>query len=526
MMQVSTATTPLLEMRGISKYYGDLAANDRVDFSVRAREIHALLGENGAGKTTLMRILSGFAQPDAGEIRVDGRPVRIRGPQHAMSLSIGMVHQHWRLVERFTVAENLMLGHVGARDRRDFYRQIASISDRFGLKVRPNARVWELSLGERQRVEILRVLQRGARILVLDEPTAVLSPQETDQLFKSLREMVADGTAIVFISHKMKEVIRHCDRVTVMRRGRVVGERDGATATAAELADLTIGRVVAAQHRTAGAAALGAVALELDDVHALSDGERPALKGVSFALRGGEILGIAGVSGNGQKELADVCAGLRQPVAGTIRLNGSTVNRCGAASINRAGLSFVPEDRMGTGVCPDLGVADNLILRRPQNARFARYGVINWATVGHLAMEEARHFDIRLSDPWSPIRTLSGGNVQKVVLAREFSQAPKVLVAAQPTRGLDVAATEFVHTMLDAMRDRGGAVLLISDDLDEIIKLSNRFIVIYGGQVMAEFPPHASRELIGLAMTGAHARETETASARGSGFGAQAVHLS
>lgn len=433
--------------------------------------------------------------------------MRIRGPQHAISLGIGMVHQHWRLVERFTVAENLMLGHVMARDRRKLHRQIASISDRYGLKVRLDARVWELSLGERQRVEILRVLQRGARILVLDEPTAVLSPQETDQLFEALKEMVGEGKAIIFISHKMKEVMRHCDCITVMRRGRVVGERGGAIVTATELAELTIGRSLPAQPKAIRPVALGPTALEFDSVCTYSDGGRLALKDFSLALHGGEILGVAGVSGNGQKELADVCAGLRRASAGTVRLNGRDVKKKSASEVNRAGLSFVPEDRIGTGVCPDLGVAENLILRHPGRRPFARYGVMNWQAVGRSAEEKAKQFDIRLADLWRPIRWLSGGNMQKVVLAREFGDAPKVLVAAQPTRGLDVAATEFVHTMLEEMRCRGGAVLLISDDLDEIIKLSNRFIVLYGGEVMAEFEPEASREQIGLAMTGMHVRD-------------------
>jgi general nucleoside transport system ATP-binding protein len=498
---------PLLEMRGITKRYGDLLANDAVDFSVRAGEIHALLGENGAGKTTLMRILSGFTPADAGEIRLDGRPVRIRGPQDAMTLGIGMVHQHWRLVERFTVAENLALGHMAVRDRRELNRQIVGISEKFGLKVRPAARVWELSLGERQRVEILRVLQRGARILVLDEPTAVLSPREADHLLQVINEMAQQGNAIVFISHKMKEVIQHCHRITVMRSGKVVGERAGDTAMAAELAELIIGRSLPQMTREPRASALGSIALELDEVHALTDSDRPALRGVSIAVRSGEILGIAGVSGNGQKELADVCAGLRRPSAGSVRLNGRDITGARAAEVNRAGLSFVPEDRMGTGVCPDLAVAENLILRQPDRRPFARYGILNWPAVGQWAAQNAKQFDIRLVNPWVPIRWLSGGNMQKVVLAREFGAAPKVLVAAQPTRGLDVAAAEFVHSMLDTMRSRGGAVLLISDDLDEILKLSDRLIVLHAGEVMAEFGPHSSREQIGLAMTGMHAQQ-------------------
>jgi ABC-type uncharacterized transport system ATPase subunit len=492
----------LLEMRGITKRYGDLVANDAVDFSVRAGEIHALLGENGAGKTTLMRILSGFTTPDAGEIRIDRRSVRIRGPQDAMTLGIGMVHQHWRLVERFTVAENLMLGHVAARNRREFNRQIVAISEKFGLRVRPDAHVWELSLGERQRVEILRVLQRGARILILDEPTAVLSPQEADHLLQVVDQMAREGNAIVFISHKMKEVMQHCNRITVMRRGRVVGERAGESATAAEIAELTIGRALPQSARAPRTSALGPIALELDGVHASTDSDRPALRGASLTVCSGEILGIAGVSGNGQKELADVCAGLRRPSAGSVRLNGRDITGLPAAEVNRAGLSFVPEDRMGTGVCPDLAVAENLILRRPDRRPFARYGILNRSAVGRWAEQNAKQFDIRVANPWAPIRWLSGGNMQKVVLAREFGDTPKVLVAAQPTRGLDVAATEFVHALLDTMRRRGGAVLLISDDLDEILKLSDRLIVLHAGEVMGEFGPHSSREQIGLAMTG------------------------
>jgi simple sugar transport system ATP-binding protein len=504
-------------MRGITKRYVDLLANDDVNFSVRAGEIHALLGENGAGKTTLMRILSGFTVPDAGEIRIDRQRVHIRGPQDAMRLGIGMVHQHWRLVERFTVAENLMLGHVAARDQRNFRRQIVAISEQFGLKVSPDARVWELSLGERQRVEILRVLQRGARILVLDEPTAVLSPNETDHLLEVIEEMAGQGNAIVFISHKMKEVMRHCHRITVMRRGQVVGERDGKTATATELAELIIGQSVPQQTKTSRGTALGSVALRLNGVHALSDSGRAGLRGISLVVRGGEILGVAGVSGNGQKELADVCAGLRRPFAGTVELSGRDITRSTAAEINRAGLSFVPEDRMGTGVCPDMAVAENLILRQPSRPPFAHYGVVDWSEVGRWAAENAKKFNIRLPNPWIPIRWLSGGNMQKVVLAREFGDAPKVLVAAQPTRGLDLAATEYVHAMLDKMRGSGGAVLLISDDLDEILKLSDRLIVLHAGETMGEFEPESSRELIGLAMTGVQMHESGSGAEKLSG---------
>jgi ABC-type uncharacterized transport system ATPase subunit len=500
-------TTPLLEMRGITKRYGDLLANDAVDFSVRAGEIHALLGENGAGKTTLMRILSGFTTADAGEIRIGGQHVRIRSPHDAMSLGIGMVHQHWRLVERFTVAENLALGRLPLRDRRKFNRQIVAISEKFGLNVRPAARVWELSLGERQRVEILRVLQHGARIVVLDEPTAVLTPQETEHMMQVINEMARGGNAIVFISHKMKEVTQHCHRITVMRRGKVVGERAGETATAAELAELTIGRSLPQLAREPRTTKLGSIALELFEVHAVGDNDRPALRGVSLAVRSGEILGIAGVSGNGQKELADVCAGLRRTSAGSVHLNGRDITQLTAAEVNRAGVSFVPEDRMGTGVCPDLAVAENLILRRSNRRPFARYGVNNWTAVTRWAQQNVSQFDIRLANLWEPIRRLSGGNMQKVVLAREFGDSPKVLIAAQPTRGLDVAATEFVHSMLDSMRDRGGAVLLISDDLDEILKLSDRLIVLHAGEVMGEFGPRSSPEQIGLAMTGMHVHE-------------------
>lgn len=492
---------PYLETRAITKRYGDVAANDSVDFSVRAGEIHALLGENGAGKTTLMRILSGFVQPDSGTILLDGQPIRLQSPSHAMSLGIGMVHQHWRLVEKFTVADNLRLGNPFRGSNLDFKRQIEDISRHFGLKVRPDAYVWELSLGERQRLEILRVLQRGARTLILDEPTAVLSPQECVQLFDAVRQMAAEGNSIVLISHKMQDVMQWCDRITVLRRGRVVAERSPRDVTAAELAELTVGRAVHVAS-PARRSQPGDYALELEGVFVSGGGNMATLKDISFKIREGEILGVAGVSGNGQTELAEVCAGLVRPSRGRITLRGRDIKGLGAAAVNRAGLAYVPDDRVGTGICPNLGIDENLILRDPGRKAFTRWGLLDRRAILQWARQKSHDFDIVLPDLSGPIRRLSGGNMQKVVLARELSGDVKVLVAAQPIRGLDVAASEAVHTMMLDARDRGGAILLISDDLDEIAKLSDRIIVMHRGEIMAEMSPDASREKIGLAMTG------------------------
>jgi simple sugar transport system ATP-binding protein len=488
-------------MQEVTKRYGDFLANDGVNFSVGVGELHALLGENGAGKTTLMRILSGFTLPDSGEIRIKGQPIRIRGPVDAIRFGIGMVHQHWRLVERFTVLENLMLGNPAARNRAALRKDVDSLCQNFGLKVRLNAPVWQLSLGERQRVEILRVMQRGATILILDEPTAVLSPQETDQLFSILHEMVSGGTAVILISHKMSDVVRHCDRITVMRHGRIVGQRDGSGATASELAELMVGRSLPQkEYRRSGSA--GSVALELDNVDARTVDGRVALRGVNLKLHSCEILGVAGVSGNGQNELAEVCAGLHQPSSGHVKLKGRSVGGMWRSELSRAGLAFIPEDRMRSGVCPDLSVAENLILRSPGRPDIASFSLLKWPAIEQLTLHRAKEFDVRFSSPWAPVRWLSGGNIQKLILARELGQLPSVLIAAQPTRGLDVAATEFVHDMLRAMRDRGTAMLLISDDLDEVLELSDRLVVLYDGAVAGEFSPDASRHQIGLAMTG------------------------
>jgi general nucleoside transport system ATP-binding protein len=493
--------TAFIEMAEVTKRYGDFLANDRINFLVRGGELHALLGENGAGKTTLMRVLSGFTLPDSGQIRMNAEPIRIRSPADAIRIGIGMVHQHWRLVERFTVLENLALGNPAASDRATFRKKVDALCQRFGLKVRLNAPVWQLSLGERQRVEILRVMQRGATILILDEPTAVLAPQERDQLFSTLHEMVSGGTAVILISHKLGDVVRHCDRVTVMRQGRIVGQREGATATAAELAELMVGRSLR-QNPFRRSGLKGPVALELVNVEARTQDGRISLRGLNLTLCSGEVLGVAGVSGNGQKELAEVCAGLRQPSHGCVRLQGRGIGKMPPEELRRAGLSFIPEDRMGSGVCPDMSVAENLILRNPGRPDIASFGFLKWPAIERFTFDCAKRFDVRLSSAWTPVRWLSGGNIQKVILARELGQSPSILVAAQPTRGLDVAATEFVHDMLLAMRARGTAILLVSDDLDEILKLSDRLMVLYDGAVAGEFSPDSSRHEIGLAMTG------------------------
>jgi ABC-type uncharacterized transport system ATPase subunit len=490
-----------IETRDITKSFATTLACDAIDLKIYPGEIHALLGENGAGKTTLMRILSGFMRPDAGTILLDGEPIQLESPGDAMRLGIGMVHQRYRLIESFTVADNLLLGSSFDGRASAFYRHVEEIGKHFGIAVRPDAYVWELSDGERQRVEIVRVLQRGARILILDEPTGVLSPQECGELFGALKRMSAEGKSVVLISHKMEEVLEWCDRITVIRKGRKVLTKSATGVSAAELAEMTIGSEisVASSKRQLSP---GKVVLNFDGICASGAQPMSSLKDVSFILREREILGVAGLSGNGQTELAEVCAGLAQSSRGRIVLCGRDITSLGVATASAAGMAFIPEDRVGTGVCSNLGTDENLILRDLKNERFARWGLLDRDAIQAWAREKVSEFDIRLPDISGPIRRLSGGNMQKVVLARELSRPITVLVAAQPIRGLDVAAAEAVHRMILDARDRGAAVLLISEDLDEITKLSDRMIVMHRGEITAELLPDASREQIGLAMAG------------------------
>ena len=500
-----------VEMRGIVKRFPGVLANDHVDFDVQAGEIHALLGENGAGKTTLMKILYGMYQPDEGEIRINGQPVRIASPRDAIALGIGMVHQHFMLVETLTVAENVALGLPSSRglltDLDVVARRLRELGERYGLVVDPHAYIWQLSVGQQQRVEILKALYRGADVLILDEPTAVLTPQEVEELFAVMRQMAREGHGLVFISHKLHEVLAISDRITVLRDGRKIGTRPARETTKEELARWMVGREVRF-HLEKEPARPGPVLLELEDVHAESDRGTPALQGVSLQVRAGEILGLAGVSGNGQRELAQVVAGLRPVTRGRVRLLDQDVTEASPAARMDLGLAYIPEERMKDGLIQEFTVAENLILRDHHKPPFSRKGFLHWPTVYAHSRRLIQAFRIKTPSVKTPARYLSGGNLQKIVLARELAREPKVILAAQPTRGLDIGATEYVRERLLEQRTRGAAVLLISEDLDEILVLSDRIAVIYEGRIMAVMPrEEATVERLGLLMAGVEEKE-------------------
>jgi ABC-type uncharacterized transport system ATPase subunit len=503
----ASSAPPTVAMRGITKRFPGVLANDRVDFEAAAGEVHALLGENGAGKSTLSNILTGLYRPDEGEIFLNGRQVQFHAPRDALDAGIGMVHQHFRLVEPFTVAENVVLGDH-RREGRSFrlrpratQRRVAEISTRYSLYVDPRARVWQLSLGEQQRVEIVKALYREARVLILDEPTAVLTPQEADVLFETLREMAGEGRTVIFISHKLHEVMAVADRVTVLRGGRAVATVDSADATPHSLASLMVGRDFGPR-REAQPRESGDVVLELDDLRVAGDRGTDAVKGVSLDVRAGEIVAIAGVAGNGQRELAEAVAGVRTPSQGRVRVGGRVV-RGDPRSAIAAGVAYVPEDRLGTGLAPSLSIASNFALKSYRKPPSSRGPLLRLRAIRERAVELIRSHRISAPGPNTQARQLSGGNLQKVVLAREFSGSPRLLVAASPTRGLDVGAIETVHAYLrDAAAD-GVGVLLISEDLDEILALADRIAVMYEGAIRGEFAAaSADLEQIGLMMAG------------------------
>jgi simple sugar transport system ATP-binding protein len=501
------AAPPLaVEMRGIVKRFPGVVANDGVDFDLRAGEVHALLGENGAGKSTLMNILDGLYAPDAGTVSVSGRPVEFRSPADAIGAGLGMVHQHFALVPTMTVTENILVGLPAPRFRIDmdrYHDEVADLARRHGLTVHPRSRLWQLSVGEQQRVEILKLLYRGARILVMDEPTAVLAPQETDELFGTLRAMVEDGASIVFISHKLGEVARIADRITVMRRGRVTAAGvPAAGATPRELARLMVGRDVLEEIERSPFEP-GPVLLSVRDVEADGDRGLPALRGLSLDVRAGEILGIAGVAGNGQTELAEVLTGLRPCRAGQVlAADAEVTNRPPRESIRR-GIAHVPEDRTGVGSAPNLSVTDNLIMKSYREAPIAKGWAIDARTARQLAEELRAGYEIAAPSVDVEARLLSGGNLQRLILAREIEAKPRIMVAVQPTRGLDVGAIEAVHRLLLAQRGAGAATLLISEDLDEILALADRVAVIFEGRIVGLFEaPEADVAEIGLLMTG------------------------
>ena len=501
-----------VSLTGITKRFPGVLANDGVDFQAAEGEVHALLGENGAGKSTLSNILTGLYRPDEGEIVVYGNPVSFASPRDALDLGIGMVHQHFRLVPPFTVAENVILGdHRGEGKRfmvhpRRIERRVADLGRRYRIVVDPRARVWQLSLGEQQRVEILKALYREARILILDEPTAVLTPQEASSLFETLRVMADEGRTIVFISHKLHEVKAVSDRVTVLRDGKNVATIATAEATQRSLAALMVGREVAGTARVPRELWVGEPVLELDHLSALGDRGGDALRDVSLTLNAGEIVGVAGVAGNGQRELAETVTGMRPPSSGTVSAHGRRLRGGDAREAIRAGIAHVPEDRLHTGVAPSLSIASNVALKSYRGPQLASGPLLRLRAIREHAAALIKRYDVRGGAPDLPARRLSGGNLQKVVLAREFEGRPRVLVAASPTRGLDVAAIETVHGYLHEAAATGVGVLLISEDLDEILALADRIVVMYEGSLAGEVDAgEATVEELGLLMAGGRA---------------------
>ncbi|HEY6962793.1 MAG TPA: ABC transporter ATP-binding protein [Gaiellaceae bacterium] len=498
-----------VELRGITKRFPGVVANDGVDFEAAEGEVHALLGENGAGKSTLSNILTGLYRPDEGEILLRGEHVELHSPREALEHGIGMVHQHFRLVPPFTVAENVILGdHRGEGKKfmvhpRRIERRVAELGQRYRIAVDPRARVWQLSLGEQQRVEILKALYREAQILILDEPTAVLTPQESESLFETLRVMAEEGRTIVFISHKLHEVKAVSDRVTVLRDGKTVGTVRTASATPRSLAALMVGRDVSFAERVPRDSAVGAPVLDVRGLWVAGDRGDDALRGVDLTVRAGEIVGIAGVAGNGQRELAEAVSGMRPPAKGEIAVDGRKLRGGDAREAIRAGVAHVPEDRLHTGVAPSLSIASNVVLKSYRGGHVAFGPLLRLRTIREHAAALIHRYDVRGGGPDLPARQLSGGNLQKVVLAREFQGEPRVLVVASPTRGLDVAAIETVHRYLREAASSGVGVLLISEDLDEILALADRVAVIYEGAIVGERDAgEATVEDIGLLMAG------------------------
>jgi general nucleoside transport system ATP-binding protein len=497
-----------LEMRGIVKEFPGVRAADYIDFEVRAGEIHALLGENGAGKSTLMKMLYGLYHPDEGEILINGEAARIRSPHDAIQRGIGMIHQHFMLVPSLTVAENVALGMKSSRgmllDLDVVSARLLELSELYNLRVDPNAPIWQLAVGEQQRVEILRALYKGAALLILDEPTAVLTPQEVTDLFRVLKQMAADGHALIFISHKLHEVLEVSQRITVLRDGRKVDTIPTSEATKRRLAEMMVGRPVLLEY-TRDVVETGPVRLSISEVSALSNRGDLGLKDISLTVRGGEIVGVAGVSGNGQQELAQVIAGLRPATSGKIEVDGIDVTNRHPSMMNKLGVSYIPEERMIDGVIKEFTVAENLVLQDHGRPPYVRGGIfMNFRAITEACKKAIRDYEIKTPGTTTTVKSLSGGNIQKLVLARELSRAPRVLIAAQPTRGVDIGATEYIHQRLLEERTNGTAILLISEDLDEIRALSDRIAVMYEGRVMGIVERDAvSVEQLGAMMAGA-----------------------
>jgi len=502
---------PVLQLRGITKRFPGIVADDHIDFDLFDGEVHALLGENGAGKSTLMNIVYGLYHPDEGEIRVNGDPVRINSPKDAISRGIGMVHQHFMLIPVMTVAENIVLGNEPTRagdllDYSEARKRVADLSRQFGFAIEADANVENIGVGQQQRVEILKALYRNADILILDEPTAVLTPQEAKELFEILRTLAREGMSIIFISHKLNEVLGIADRITVLRRGKKIDTVPRQGATEEGLARMMVGREVLLRVEKSPATP-GEPLLAVEDLHVLGDLGLGAVNGISFDVRRGEIVGLAGVDGNGQSELVEALSGLRKVEAGAVRLEGRDVTGASAHTVLHRGLGHIPEDRQRRGLVLNFTLAENLALHDYASEPNSRFGWLFPRRLLQRARAILRQFDVRGGGPQTLASALSGGNQQKVVVGREIARDPRVLLAAQPTRGLDVGAIEFVHRRLIEARDAGAAVLLVSLELEEILSLSDRILVIYEGKLAGEYPPDVSEEALGLAMTGGGTKE-------------------
>ena len=493
-------------MRGIGKRFPGVIANENVDFDVLPGEVHSLLGENGAGKSTLMKILYGLYQPDGGEVHLKGQPVKFSSPADAIYHGICMIHQHFMLVPTLTVAENVALGLSSTRrpftDLAAVEKRIAKLSEQFGLQVDPSAYIWQLAVGERQRVEIIKALYRNASILILDEPTAVLTPNEVDDLFGTFKQMANDGRSLIFISHKLHEVLSLSDRITVLRNGRVTGQTKPCDTNREDLARMMVGREVKLVPDKPSIS-LGAPRLIIDNLFVGGDRGADAVNGLSLEVCGGEVLGVAGVSGNGQRELAEAISGLRKPKSGRIEIDGVDLSGCRPKTIRKAGLSYVPEERMKDGAINDFNVTENLVLLNHGEKSFCRNGFLRFSRIRAHCRKLVEEYKVKTPTLETPAKNLSGGNIQKLILARELSGNPKVLIAAQPTRGVDIGAAEYIHERLSYQREVGTALLVISEDLDEVFALSDRIAVMFEGRIMGIVAREgATREKIGLMMAG------------------------